>query len=292
MLIQKRDISPTLYFIIISFLTDLLYIVVGAVIIIIISIRSWKTWAPIFSFFLLWKGVLVGIAVRLLYKDPDKKDYLIKFIGSYYGRFFGLIFGAYLGSLLFNTFEIESVIGFIIGALALFFLGGWKGSVVSNVIALKVDKILSFSVVNEPINYENLNINRKIAILAHIIPVIVPLISILIAIVMKYSNIDVAEFSQYKSLGRIIAIILSIYSISFPWLMKNKLKTDFTRKRPSLGTSSLWLGLTFSYVPSAYGLILFILTGISIYELFVYAIVSSIMGSIWVIYSLDRKENN
>ena len=142
---QKRTISPALYFIIISSWTNLIFLVVGVVLLSLVSIKLLSSTFLIIIFFLIWKGAIVGLAVRFSFNKAHNKEFLVKFTGSYLGRFFGLIIGAFWGGEIFKMLNQENTIGFIIGALAFYFTGRWIGPKVSVTIAGKVDKVFSLS---------------------------------------------------------------------------------------------------------------------------------------------------
>ena len=140
---SKKTISPLLYFILISSLTNLAFLVIGIVLIALFSVDLSGIGLQIIIFLLLWKGGLVGFVSWYLHKKANNKDFLVKSIGIYLGRFFGIFIGGFLGYRIFDTLEQLDVIGFIVGALAFYFAGRWIGSKVSILIGKQLDKVFS-----------------------------------------------------------------------------------------------------------------------------------------------------
>ena len=128
---SKRTVSPFLYFILISSLTNFVFLLIGMVELALISVKLSGIGLLIIVFLLLWKGALVGFVSWFSHKKTNNKDFLVKFIGIYLGRLFGIIIGGFLGYEIADTLKQSNLIGFVIGALAFYFTGRWIGSKIS-----------------------------------------------------------------------------------------------------------------------------------------------------------------
>jgi hypothetical protein len=100
---SKRIISPLWYFILISSLTNLAFLIVGFVLLALFGVRLSSLGIQVIVFLLLWKGALVGFVSWFSHKKANNKDFLVKFIGIYLGRFFGILMGGFLGYKIFDT---------------------------------------------------------------------------------------------------------------------------------------------------------------------------------------------
>ena len=140
---SKRTVSPFLYFILISSLTNLVFLLIGMVGLALFSVKLSGIGLLIIVFLLLWKGALVGFVSWFSHKKANNKDFLVKFIGIYLGRFFGIIIGGFLGYEIADTLKLSNLIGFVIGTLAFYFAGRWIGSKISTLIGAQLDKVLS-----------------------------------------------------------------------------------------------------------------------------------------------------
>jgi hypothetical protein len=98
---------------------------------------------------------------------------------------------------------------------------------------------------------------------------------------MNYFDVPIGHLTELLPLSRIVVIVLSIFSICSPWLMKNRWLNKYQTKTSSPASSVYLLGLILSIVPTIYGFLLFIAMGASIFELFIYAVVSSIAAVLW-----------
>ena len=140
---SKRTISPLWYFILISSLTNLAFLLVGMVVLALFSVKLSGIGLYIIIFLLLWKGALVGFISWSSHKKANNKDFLVKFIGIYLGRFFGILIGGFLGYEIANTLKLSNLIGFVVGALVIYLAGRWIGSKISVLIGIQLDKAFS-----------------------------------------------------------------------------------------------------------------------------------------------------
>jgi len=230
-------------------------------------------------FLLLWKGALVGFLSWLWNKKTNNKDFLVKFIGIYLGRFFGIFIGVFLGARISDVFKQSGIIGFIVGALVFYFAGRWIGPRVSSMIGRQLDKLFLVPELEKAI--EAKPPSRFFSIGFAIYFVLLPWLLVVIGLLMNYFVFPIGTLTEYLSTSRFIAIALSVFSIFAPWLMANRMLVKFQAVTSSSESAVYWLGLTLSIVPTIYGFILFIVMGASIFELIIFASVSSIASIIW-----------
>ncbi len=205
----------------------------------------------------------------------------MKFMGSYLGRYFGLVIGGFLGAQILKLVGQKDLLGFFIGAIIFYYVGRWVGSMVSIAIAGQVDKMYLFSGLIEPENIVEQKASSALPKISFIIYCIIPIIFVIFGFLIVYFGIQVGWMSEYLSTARFVAIILSIGTIIYPWIMRKRwlLKSAITTAQPE--STVYLLGLTASIAPSLYGFTLFIAMGISVTELCVYEVVSMIAIIIW-----------
>jgi hypothetical protein len=278
----KRTISTLLYFIFLSSLTNLAFIVFGIVLLSLFSDQLSGFGLQIIIFLILWKGALVGFLSWFWHKKANNKDFLTKFIGIYLGRFFGIFIGGFLGAKILNTIHQSEIIGFIVGALAFYFVGRWVGAKISFLIGKQLDKVFFISETQEVATMPEAKLtNRSVSIGFILYGVALPFLLVISALLMIYIDVPVGYFPELLRISRIVVIVLSIFSIGSPWLLKNRWLNSY-----QIGTSSpnvivYWLGLILSVVPVIYGFVLFIAMGASIFELCIYAVISFIAAILW-----------
>lgn len=278
----KRTISPLLYFILISSLTNLVFLIIGMVGLALLSVKLSGLGLLIIIFLLVWKGALVGFVSWFSHKKANNKDFLVKFIGIYLGRFFGIVLGGFLGYEVADTLKLSNLIGFVIGALAFYFAGRWIGSKTSILIGAQLDKILSIPESQATLNIADTKSTRRFASMGVILyGVILPFLLVIIGLLMNYFEVPIGYLPELLSVSRIVVIVFSVFSISAPWLLKSRWISKYQTMTSSPESIVYWLGLVFSIVPAIYGFVLFLAMGASIVELCFYAIVSSIAAIIW-----------
>jgi len=279
---SKRTISPLLYFILISSLTNLTFLVAGIVLLAFFSVKLSGFGLQIIIFLLLWKGALVGFVSWFLHKKANNKDFLVKFIGMYLGRFFGIFIGGFVGAKISAIFKQADIIGFIIGALAFYFAGRWIGSKVSILMGQQLDKVFSIPETQEVEKIADTKLANRFASIGFILyGVILPFLLVIIGLSMNYFDVPIGYLPELLPISRIVVIVFSIFSICAPWLLKNRWLNKYQTMTSSPESIVYWLGLVFSIVPVVYGFVLFLAMGASIVELCFYAIVSSIAAIIW-----------
>ena len=279
---SKRTILPLLYFILISSLTDLTFLVAGIVLLTLFSVKLSGFGQQIIIFLLLWKGALVGFVSWFSHKNANNKDFLVKFIGIYLGRFFGILIGGFLGTRIFDTLKQSTLSGFIVGALAFYFAGRWIGSKVSILIGKQLDKV--FSIPETPVAErfaDTKSVNRFATIGFMLYGVILPFLLVVIGLLINYFDVPIGYLPELLPISRIVVIVLSFFSICAPWLLKNRWLNKYQTTTSSPESLVYWLGLVFAMVPVLYGFVLFIAMGTSLIELCFYAVASFTAAIIW-----------
>ncbi len=275
-------ISSLLYFILVSSLTNLTFLVTGIAFLTLFSVKLSGFGLQIIIFLLLWKGGLVGLVSWLFRKKANNKDFLVKFIGIYLGRFFGLLFGGFLGARILSISKQSEIIGFIVGALAFYFAGRWVGSKVSILIGNKLDKIFLIQETQESDNIPVIKLTNKLTSIGFIVyGLILPLLFVIIGLLMIYFKIPISFHNELLPISRIVVIVLSIFSICSPWLIKNHMINKYQAIKSLPESVFYWLGLICSIVPVIFGFTLYIAMGASILELFLFAAVSSFSAILW-----------
>jgi hypothetical protein len=278
----KRVISPLLYFILISSLTNLVFLLIGMVGLALFSVKLTGIGLLIIIFLLVWKGALVGFVSWFSHKKVNNKDFLVKFIGIYLGRFFGIIIGGFLGYEVTDTLKQSNLIGFVIGALAFYFAGRWIGSRISTIIGAQLDKVLSIPESQATVNVADTKSSSRFVSISFILyGVIFPFLLVVIGLLMNYFDVPIGYLPELLPVSRIVVIVFSIFSICAPWILKSRWTSKYQAMTSSPESIVYWLGLVFSIVPAIYSFVLFLAMGTSIVELCFYAIVSSVAVTIW-----------
>ncbi len=243
--------------------------------------RVWRTWLLILVIYLLWKSVIVSIALRLSHNKFTDKEFFVKFLGRFYGRFLGLIVGGFIGGEVFTSFHLEDFIGFFVGGVIFYFIGRWLGSYLSLAISRQVDKSLRFSI--PPVTDEIVKTSQKFPILfiSYSIFYLGLVTFITAGLLIDYFHVQVGFFPEYLYVARIIAIILSIFTLIYPWFMRKSWLTKYSKDIDAQKTMVNILGLASIVAPAVYGLTLFLAFGISLVEFFGYIAISFVVSAIW-----------
>lgn len=279
---SKRTISPLLYFILISSLTNIAFLIVSVVLLTIFSVNLSNIGILVIIFLMLWKGALVGFISWFWHRKTNIKDFLVKFIGIYLGRFFGILIGGFLGFEISDFLKQPTVIGSIVGALSLYFAGRWIGSKVSILMGNQLDKVFSIPESNEVGKIgDTKSSSRLVSASFFIYSLFFPLLFVVIGLLFNYLDVRIGYYPEILPISRIVVVVISIFSICSPWLLKNRWRNKYQTMTPLPGYMVYLLGLTLSIVPVFYGFVLFIGMGASIFELCFYALVSSIAAMLW-----------
>lgn len=287
---RSKEISSLWYFILISGLTNLMFLLAG-IVLNLISFQLNALAVKIIIFVLIWKGGIVGFVAWFSYKKMYNKEFLVKFIGIYLGRFFGIFVGGFLGVRVSKMLNRADLLGFIIGALVFYFAGRWIGSTVSTSIGKLLDKF--FYISEKPQSEQRSDTksaNRFIFWGFVIYGTVLPLLFVVIGVLINFYGIPIGYLTEFLTVSRLVVIALSIFSVSFPWFTRHRWLSKFQSKTSSLASSIFLAGLVFSIVPVVYGFILFIAMGASILELCLYAVVSSVAAMLWSMNSGVFKE--
>jgi hypothetical protein len=285
---ERKTIPPFLYFFLISFLTTLVFIMVGIIAVAPFSLKSTATIVIILSVFLLYKSGIVGLVAWFTERKSNNKEFLVKFIGRYQGGFFGIIIGGFLGAKILDLLGQTNFLGFIAGALGLYFAGRWIGPKVSYNIAGLLEKVAPIRVYQE----QEIVIKAMPAKTASqfVFIIALPLAFVIIGLLLSYFEVPIGYMIEYLPIARIIVILLSIFVIIYPWLMKKRWRMKYKSSTSSPDSMVFWLGIPLSVVPAVYGFILFVGVGASFLELCCFALASTIAGIIWSLNEHSLKE--
>jgi len=275
---EKPVISPYLYFLLLSSLTNLGYILAGLIVIALFAVQLSNPLAIIILILIIYKSLLEGFLTGFLYKRTYKKDHLVKFIGLYFGRFFGLFVGGLLGYKTANLLNLSVIIAPIVGALAFYFAGRWIGPKVSTWIGHQVDKKFSVKEIQT-----DLIAAQPIKLIPILFVVGFPLLIVGITFVFDYSNIPIDSFNEVLPIASIVAIILSALFVFSPWIIKRQGASIFQDITSSPESALFWWGVSTSMLPAGFGFILFFFVGASILETCFFAMASSMAGIFWII---------
>jgi hypothetical protein len=286
----KKSISPLLYYILISSLTNITFILVGAAAITLLYMKTINEMVIIFvAVFIFWKGIIIGFVVWISQNTLHNKEFALKFIGNYHGRFSGLFIGGILGEKTARILTQSNIFGFIAGALVLYFIGSWIGSKVSHLIGGQIDKILSMDEYNvQKKVFEKSASNLRFIKLCI---VFLPWMFVIIALGFIYLHINNRKFLvEWLPITRIIVISLIIFLMCVLWTLR-KYWLKIRKSSESLPKIDfLLIGLSLSVVPVIFGMVLFFGMGASIIELCFFAMASSISAIIWIRYNRTPEE--
>jgi hypothetical protein len=267
---KKREISLVFYYVLIAGFTNLVFLAVGILVSILLKLS--ETLIIIVLIILLVKSGVVGFVTWALHRQSRiNREFAVKFIGMYFGRFYGLIAGAILGA------EIAKGIGAIVGALLFYYIGRWLGSKISISISKQIENV--FALQEKQVGAAVKATHSK-KYFSTLYIVFFPLFFVFIAYLFNYYGIQINYPVGWLPIARAIAIVLSIFSIFYPWIMRRQWKAKILSNEVSPGFDVFWIGLTLSVVPVIYGFVLFFL-GASILELCFFAIASSGAAILW-----------
>jgi len=278
---KKITVKPFLYYMLLSSLTNLAFMVVGLVALTLLSFSIKGEVVTIIGIVLLWKGALVGFITWAYHRQSHNKEFAVKFIGLYLGRFFGIFIGGFLGASIANLVTPRFVfLGFIIGALSFYFVGRWIGAKISFTISGQLDKVVSIIEIEQPlVSIEKESLFKGFVLVIYI--VILPLLFVIIAVLINYSGIHINSLIELLPGARIFALGLIVFSLFYHWFIRKR-SLMRAQTQTTLSESTIyWLGLSFSIVPLVYGFFLFLVFGASITELCIYAFITSISGIVW-----------
>ena len=212
---DRKAISPLLYYTLLSNLTNFTFFIVGVLAFTLLSLRiTNKVAVIVIAILLLWKGSLVGFVTGFYHKQSHNKEFEVSFIGIYLGRFFGILIGGFLGARVANMLGQAEIIGFIVGAMVLYFIGRQIGAKVSIAIGGQLDKVFLISETQEPERVVEAKSPNRFILVLYI--VILPLFFVTIGLLINYFDIPVGYLVEVLPISRIFVIILSVLSILLP----------------------------------------------------------------------------
>lgn len=262
-----------LYYVLITSLTELI-LVSGAVLILLPTGFLKQLPLGILAALLVYKTLIATVVLIIMARNRwQDRLTLVKGGGYLLGRVVGLLFGGILGG------RYGGVLWAIVGAIVLYMLMGRIGAKVSFAIGNQLDRIFSSS--EEAGSVSPLQRVRPTRWLLIIYGVIVPATFVIIAMLMNGLAITVIRYSEDLPTARIVVSALTLLSVLFPWLMRNRSITKSTTDAVARENAIFILGLALSVAPVIYGFFLFIAFGASTIELGIFAMVSSLAAIIW-----------
>jgi hypothetical protein len=187
---NRKEISTLLYYMLLSSLTSIVFIVAGLVLFALSSLRiTDPIGIVIISALLVWKGALVGFVTWSFHKKSHNQEFAVKFIGLYLGRFYGTFIGGFLGARIAGMFRQADIFGFIVGALAFYFAGRWIGSTTSVTISGLLDKVFSITKTEEQEKVVEAKPLKRVFLVVYI--VVLPLLLVVVALLLKYFSVPI-----------------------------------------------------------------------------------------------------
>jgi hypothetical protein len=279
---KRSEISLLLYYVILSSLTSLVFILAGIIISLLFpSGINNKSLIAFIAILLFLKGGMVGFVAWFATRKSRNKEFTMKFIGQYLGRFFGLLIGGILGVLLARYLNISDVLGSVLGGILLYVAGWYIGGKLSFLIDTQMDK--RFAVHEKATENNATHGSRLKKSYAFLLFIIYPWLWVGLAWMFVILEIPIDNYSGILPTLRIISIVCSFISIAGPWLLQAKISPKLKFGSIPLRLLNFWLGLVLSSTPSIFGFVLFVGVGASINEVVIFACVSSLATLIWVV---------
>ena len=281
---KKRTILLLFYYLLVSGLTNLVYVVL-AVIILGYLPPIWKVDTNliiILFFFLLEKSLIIGSITYWAQKHSrfDKASGT-KYLGGYYGRFFGLFIGVFKGVSIARGAHKAEGISVVIGIFTVFtfyFTGRWIGPKVGLLISHLVDNYLPIQDGRENATEKSLP-SRKLFIVLY--SAFFPWLMVLTAFLLQMNNMQFNySLSNWLPVARFVVIAISFISFVAPWLIQKRLSQ---KQMKNSGLHIFLIGLSFSALPVIYAFCMFLIMDASIIEVSFFAVASSLAAIIWSI---------
>jgi hypothetical protein len=197
---------------------------------------------------------------------------LVKGGGMILGRIVGLLLGGILGGRYGGVFWA------IVGVISLYLIIGRVGAKISTVIGYQLDRI--FSSTEKPDTDNAIRSARSNGLLFSIYGIVVPALFMVIALLLNNLAFSTSKYSEELPIARIVVIVLSLFSVFLPWLLRTRWMKSTTNV-VARENAIFILGLGLSVAPVVYGFFLFIAFSASIIELGVFAVASSFVAIIW-----------
>ena len=267
-------IPQPLYFFIVIVITELI-LVSGALLILLPTGFLKQLPLDIFGYVIIYKTIIAIIVVIIMGRNRwAERQNILK--GG------GLLLGHVVGMLLGGSLGVRYGGGFwgLLGAVVLYLLVGRIGMKVSFAIGNQLDRLSSPT---EQVDADStIRSIRPSALLLSLYGIIAPALFVLIAVLISSSGVPVSEYSESLLTARIVVITLSLISITLPWLLRTRWKIKpVTNNVVSQENAIFILGMAFSVAPVIYGFFLFLVFGVSVIELSIFAVASSLALILW-----------
>jgi hypothetical protein len=268
-----RYLPRPLYYLLITTITELI-LVSGAVIILLPTGFLRQLPLGVLGFLLVYKTIIATIVLIVIAHNRwQENSVIVKGGGLLLGHVVGLLLGGILGGRYGGVFWA------IVGIISLYLIVGRIGAKISSAVGNQLDRLFSLTETTDadsPIQSVRPN-----PMLLSIYGLVVPILVVAAAIFLRSSAFPVSGYSEALPTARIVIIILSLFSVLLPWLLRSG-----WMMRPQTGTVSrenaiFILGMGLGVVPVIYGFLLFIAFGASILELGAFALASSVAAIFW-----------
>jgi hypothetical protein len=279
-MIIKRSISTFLYDLLATLLTSIVFMGIGILIAFLTIDR--KLFIYFVAGYILYKGFLAGLVTWLIPKNSNiEHGSAIKAAGILIGRYSGLIIGFLLGS------RLDNFLGLIAGVLIFYFTGRWVGGWLIVGVCRLLD--ILFIVPETPVMQKPKHRPvRWLRLLFTFLSVLAPWLIVFLVILFTHFGVSIESHKSMIQPFRVVAIIGSMVTTIFPWIIKKRTINPIKLTIPIFGSVYLFLGLVSSFCPAIFGLALFMI-GASFDELCFYAFISS-AAALWC-WSYNKNEN-
>jgi len=272
MTLEKRTISPIIFYTLISIITAVVFVSLTISTLLLTDFLN-DTATYIIAVLFLFKSLVTGLYMTTFGKYSGK-EILLKVIGMRNGQMLGFIIGAAIGSIIWKGY------GTIIGGLLFYFLGRWVGIKISFFTADLLERV--FQIPENNVDMTSPSEKKKAFLFNHIY-LLLPLFFIVITLLLNIFNIQIATISNSLPVARLVIYTLSIVSVAVPWILQYSM--EFSPQKYQKTKAYLpQLGGIYSIIPSIFGFFLFIM-GAPIIEIICIACFSFIFAVIWLRYA-------
>jgi len=257
----------SLYFVLVTTSTELI-LVSGALLVLLPTGFLKQLPLGVIGFLLIYKTIIATIV--LIVMDRKRSQYhaaIIKGGGILLGRVVGLLLGGILGG------RYGGVFGAIFGVIILYIIIGRIGAKISSIIGAQLEKFFFSSEEVEPVSTIRLVQPTGCALF------------------LNNSSISISQYSDELPTARIVVIALSLFAIFSPWLLRTRWAMRSTTNWIARENAIFLVGLASSAAPVVYGFLLFIVFGVDIIELGLFAVASSVVAIIWYTNAKPRHQN-
>lgn len=257
-------------------------LVLGATIILLPTGLLNRLPLAVIGLLLAYKSIIAAIATTFMASKRWGEHLLIaRGAGLILGRFVGLVLGGMLGA------AIAGVVGGIVGLVLLGFLIGRAGGWISLATGNWIDRLTSPS--ERLASDANPELAQSSQLGVWIYGVFVPAMFVLVALFLKNYNVISKEAdTRWLLTARIVAVVLSIYSILAPWILRARRELNGPPSSLQLQSAIFLTGTALSIAPALYGVVLFLAFGAPIIDVVVFALISSAATLTWSAKSQER----